>query len=255
MAKRIVKVKPLPATAEAPVQKRARERKGPITFKVKLTEEQKQAKALALENDVVVFTGKPGTSKSLLACNIALDLLISGKVKEIIVTRPFVNVGKDIGFLPGDASSMTEGKAGVYLAPIVQAMFKLREQAEIEKMIEAGKIRVLPIQFVRGLNFEDCVVIIDESQNCTTDELKALTTRLCKDAKLIFTSDVNQIDLMNKFSSAGYFFKDIEDLPGVVLIELLQNFRSELALLIMDRINEYDERKDGERKTARLFAS
>lgn len=225
-------------------KERSRVRKGPTTFNVTLTAEQKEAKAIALDNDVVVFTGKPGTSKSLLSCNIALDLLISGKVGKIIVTRPMVDVGKSMGFLPGDAFDFKEGKSAPYLAPILQAMYKLKGKQVIDGMIEKEIIQIVPIQFVRGLNFEDCCVLVDESQNCTTDELKAISTRLCKDAKLIFTSDVNQIDLFNKHSSAGHFFKKIKDLKGVALIELTENFRSELALSIMDAINEYETTKE-----------
>lgn len=242
MAKKsIAKITKLSPTAETPTEKRCRLRKTSISFKVTLTPEQKAAKALALENDVVVFTGKPGTSKSLLSCNIALDLLLSGRVGKILVTRPMVDVGKSMGFLPGDAFSFLEGKSAPYLAPILQAMYKLRTKAEIDKLIEVGKIEVVPIQFVRGLNFEDCCVLVDESQNCTLDELKAISTRLCKDAKLIFTSDVNQIDLFNKHSSAGNFFNSIKGLDRVSLIELTENFRSPLALAIMDKIDEYDE--------------
>jgi len=214
-------------------------------FNVTLKEEQKLAKAEALQNDVIVFTGKPGTSKSLLSCNIALDLLLTGKVSKIIVTRPMVDVGKSMGFLPGDAFDFKEGKSAPYLAPVLQAMCKLKSKVEIDNLIEIGKIEIVPIQFVRGLNFEDCVVLVDESQNCTTDELKAIATRLCVGSKLIFTSDVNQIDLLNRHSSAGYFFNKIKTLKGVIIIELLENFRSKLALSIMDKINEYDdERKE-----------
>lgn len=240
--KRIAQNKTQSPTQEAPIEKRCRLRKTPTSFKVTLTEEQKLAKAKALDSDVVVFTGKPGTSKSLLSCNIALDLLISGRVSKILVTRPMVDVGKSMGFLPGEALSFLEGKSAPYLAPILQAMYKLRSKVEIDKLIEQGKIEVVPIQFVRGLNFEDCCVLVDESQNCTLDELKAISTRLCNGAKLIFTSDVNQIDLFNKHSSAGNFFQSISDLDGVLLIELTENFRSPLALAIMDKIDEYTER-------------
>lgn len=235
-----------------PVVKRDRLRKGPISFSnITLTAEQKEAKAKALDHDIVVFTGRPGTSKSFLSCQIALDLLLSGRVGKIIVTRPMVDVGKTMGFLPGDAFDFKEGKSAPYLAPILQAMCKLRNKDEIDKLIETEKIQIVPIQFIRGLNFEDCVVLVDESQNCTTDELKAITTRLCKNAKLIFTSDVNQIDLMNKHSSAGYFFNKIKDVEGVALIELKENFRSDLALTIMDLINEFDN----ERKQVSILAS
>lgn len=245
MGKRAIRVKSKEANPELPTEVRCRLRKTPVTFRIQLTPEQKAAKAIALDNDVIIFTGKPGTAKSLLSSNIALDLLISGRVGKIIVTRPMVDVGKNpMGFLPGDAFDFKEGKAAPYIAPILQAMYKLYPKEKIEKLIEVGKIEIVPIQFVRGLNFEDCCVLIDESQNCTLDELKALTTRLCKDAKLILTSDVNQIDLFSKHSSAGFFFKKIKDMKGVCLIELTENFRSDLALAIMDRINDYENDKD-----------
>jgi phosphate starvation-inducible PhoH-like protein len=223
---------------EEPEQKARKRTKKPTTFQVQLTEEQKRAKAVALENQVTIFTGRAGTSKTLLACNIALDLLQQGAVGKIIVTRPMIDVGKTMGFLPGEAFSFTEGKMAPYMAPIMQAMYKLKSKKEIDKWIQEEAIIIVPIQFVRGLNFEDCVVIVDESQNLTFEELKALTTRTCKDAYMLFTSDVAQIDLLDKSCSAGHFFKAIMKLKGVGAFELTENFRSPLALEIMDTIDE-----------------
>lgn len=213
-------------------------KKNPTTFHVTLTEEQKQAKALALDHQVTIFTGRAGTSKTLLSCNIALDFLIQGRVKKIIVTRPMIDVGKSMGYLPGDAFDFKEGKMAPYLAPILQAMYKLRKKEEIDNMIKKEQIVIVPIQFVRGQNFEECVVLVDESQNLNSDELKALTTRLCKDAYMIFTSDVAQIDLYEKAYSAGHLFKLISELDGVCSFELTENFRSPLALQIMDVIDK-----------------
>lgn len=220
-----------------PVARIKKLRKTPVTFHIKLTEEQKQTKAIALANTVTVLTGKPGTSKTTVICHVALDLLISGVVSKIIVTRPTVEVSKTMGFLPGDAFDFKEGKMAPYLAPILQAMTKLRSKDEIDKLIKEGKIEIVPIQFIRGLNFEDCVVIVDETQNATVEELKAITTRICKDAKMLFTSDLNQVDLKNG-TSAGLFFDKISHLKGVAMVELLENFRHPLALEIMDVIDE-----------------
>lgn len=217
--------------------------KQPTKFQVQLTEEQKQAKAVALANQVTIFTGRAGTSKTLLSCNIALDLMQKGVVDKIIVTRPMIDVGKTMGFLPGDAFDFKEGKMAPYMAPILQAMYKLKGEEYIGNEIKKEKIVIVPIQFVRGLNFEDCVVLVDESQNLTSDELKALTTRLCKSSYMLFTSDVAQIDLYNKYTSAGNFFKSIGTLPGVGSYELTENFRSPLALAIMDRIDAQLEGK------------
>jgi len=218
--------------------------KQPSKFNVQLTSEQKNAKAVALANQVTVFTGRAGTSKTLLSCNIALDLLQKRMVSKIIVTRPMIDVGKTMGFLPGEAFDFKEGKMAPYMAPILQAMYKLKGEDVINNEIKKGNITIVPIQFVRGLNFEDCVVLVDESQNLTSEELKALTTRLCKSSYMIFTSDVAQIDLYNKYQSAGHFFKAISSLPGVGHFELTENFRSPLALAIMDKIDEEQEKKE-----------
>lgn len=224
--------------------------KSPSTFKVQLTDEQKRAKAVALANQVTIFTGRAGTSKTLLSCNIALDLMQKGMVGKIIVTRPMIDVGKTMGFLPGEAFNFKEGKMAPYMAPILQAMYKLKGQEWIDIEIKKENIVIIPIQFVRGLNFEDCVVLVDESQNLTSEELKALTTRLCKSSYMLFTSDVAQIDLYDKYTSAGHFFKAISYLDGVGSFELTENFRSPLALKIMDTI---DSQKEDANKEAALF--
>lgn len=209
----------------------------PVTFHIQLTAEQKKAKATILESVVTFLKGKPGTAKSTLACNAGLDRLIKGHVDQIIITRPFVNIGKDIGFLPGGAFDIYDGKAAPFVSPMLDAMYKLRNKDEIDAMIKEEKIIVLPTQFVRGKNFENCFVIVDESQNLTADELKALTTRICDNCYMVFTSDVNQIDLQYKGSSASHFVDGIRDLAGVSIVELTENFRHPLALAIMDRID------------------
>lgn len=213
-------------------------RTSPVSFNVVLTEEQKEAKGIAMNNTVTFFRGKPGTSKSMLCCHVALDLLIKGYVDKIVVTRPTVAASRDMGFLPGDAFDFKEGKMAPFLAPILQNMYKLRSREEIDKMIADGRIEIVPIQFARGLNFEDCVVIVDESQNITTEELKTITTRISNNCKMLFTSDVNQIDLYNKQSSGSKFIDQVCQLEEVAVVELKENFRHPLALAIMDMIDE-----------------
>jgi phosphate starvation-inducible PhoH-like protein len=207
----------------------------PVTFHIQLTEEQKIAKAVILANIVTVLQGRPGTAKSTLACNAALDRLIKGHVDQIIITRPFVNAGKDIGYLPGDAFDIYNGKAAPYMYPMLDTMYKLRSKIEIDQMIKDEKIVVVPTQFMRGRNFENVFVMVDESQNLTYEELKLLTTRICHNSMMVFTSDVNQIDLQSKQSSAAHFFQGISKLKGVAMVELLENFRHPLALARMDK--------------------
>lgn len=220
---------------------KSRERKistRPVTFHIHLTREQKEAKATILTNVLTVLQGRPGTAKSTLACNAALDRLIKGHVDQIIITRPFVAVGKDIGFLPGDAFDLYNGKSGPYVYPMLDTMYKLRGKTEIDLMIKEEKIVLLPTQFMRGRNFENVFVVVDESQNLNYEELKLITTRICDNCYMVFTSDVNQIDLNNKQHSAAHFFESIRHLQGVAIIELLENFRHRLALEIMDEVDK-----------------
>ncbi len=209
-----------------------------INLNIDLTEEQGLAYKLAMDNKVVVLRGRPGTAKTTMNCYIALQCLLSRRVGKIYVTRPNEGIGKTTGLLPGEAYSFHEGKMAPYLKPVLSALYELHGKVAVDKLIEIGKIEVQPLEFIRGSNIKDAVIIIDESQNCTPEELKAITTRLCKDAKMLFSVDTNQIDLRNKKNSAGWYFDNIADLKGVEIIELKENFRDELALAIMDRIDE-----------------
>lgn len=216
----------------------------PTTFKVQLDEEQKEAKRLALENIITILTGKPGTSKTFLATQIALDGVISKEYGKMIVIRPMVDVGNSMGFLPGEAFDFNAGKLAPYVRPILQQMYKLRGKEQIDGMIQKGQIEIVPLQFIRGLNFEDCVVVLDEGQNATSEEMKALVTRICNDAKLIITSDYNQIDLKDKNRSLSNFLNEIVNLDGVAIYNLTKNYRHPLALEILDLIQqEEDNRK------------
>lgn len=204
----------------------------PTTFHVEFTDEQIEALKTIKDNTISVLTGLPGTSKTLIACSGAFDSYVQNRMDRIIITRPTVQASRDLGFLPGDVTSPFEGKMAPYLVPILDALYKIRTKEEINKMIKDGKIDLVPIQFVRGRNFENCVVYCDEAQCLTKDELILLTTRICKNAKMIFTSDVNQIDLYNKQTSAGFAFDKIANLEGVGTYELKTNYRHELAQAI-----------------------
>ena len=209
----------------------------PITFHIQLTDEQKMAKAIILENVVTFLKGKPGTAKSTLACNAALDRLIKGHVDKILITRPTVQASEDQGFQPGDSFDPYSGKMAPYISPLLETMYKLRSKDEIDAMIKKEQIQIQPINFVRGKNFENVFVIVDESQNLKVEELKALTTRICNNSWMVFTSDINQIDLRYKGDSSAHFVNAICRLPEVALVELTENFRHPLALAIMDVID------------------
>ena len=133
---------------EAPMKGKV---KGPIKFKIQLNEEQKEAKSLILENPVTVIRGMAGSGKTLLACQIALDLLFNREAEKIIITRPTV-AKEDIGFLPGDLKE----KMDPWLAPVYSNLYMLYDKEKIDQMVENQVIEILPFPFMRGRTFLNC---------------------------------------------------------------------------------------------------
>jgi phosphate starvation-inducible PhoH-like protein len=132
--------------------------KNPIKFSITLNSEQKEAKEKILASKITFLKGQAGSGKSLLAAQIALDLLFKKEVEKIILTRPVVTAGEEIGFLPGDK----DAKLAPYTAAIYDNMYRLYNKEKIDKEISEGNIEVVPIGFMRGRNFSDCLVVIDE---------------------------------------------------------------------------------------------
>ena len=208
-----------------------RKPKGPIKFNIQLNEEQKRAKEQILYNTVTVLKGKAGSGKSLLAANIALDLLFSREIEKIIITRPTVVAGQDIGFLPGDVNE----KLAPFTAPVYENMHRLYNKEKIEKCIADGEIEIVPVSFMRGRNFTNCLVVIDEAQNLTDTQMELLLTRICHGSKMVFCGDGAQIDLKDRKSSGfDVVCKHMKDVPGFEVITLEKNHRHEIVEYILD---------------------
>ena len=213
-----------------------RKPKNPIKFNISLNEEQKLAKAEILENTVALIKGQAGSGKTLLACQIALDMFFNRQIEKIIITRPNVASADEIGFLPG---SMKE-KMDPWLAPIYANLYMLYSATAIDKMVENQEIEILPFAFVRGRTFVNAVVIVDEAQNVNSNQTEAIIGRLGLDSKMIFCGDTAQIDLKNKKESGIDFFKILESrVPGVKVITLLKNHRHPIVPEILDVYKEY----------------
>jgi phosphate starvation-inducible PhoH-like protein len=213
------------------VFKSKRKPKGPIKFEIQLNEEQKKAKEQILNNTVTVLKGKAGSGKSLLAANIALDLLFSREIEKIIITRPTVVAGQDIGFLPGDVNE----KLAPFTAPVYENMHRLYNKEKIEKCIAEGEIEIVPVSFMRGRNFTNCLVVIDEAQNLTDTQTELLLTRICHGSKMIFCGDAAQIDLKDrKQSGFDVVCKHMKEVPGFEVITLEKNHRHEIVEHILD---------------------
>jgi len=220
-----------------PVNAAKRKPKGSIKFAVQLNEEQKAAKTVILDNTVTLLKGQAGSGKTLLACQIALDLFFNRQIEKIIITRPVVAAADDIGYLPG---TMKE-KMDPWLAPIYANLYMLYNKIVIDKMVEAQDIEILPFAFVRGRTFVNSAVIVDEAQNVSNLQTEMIIGRLGLNSKMIFCGDTAQIDLRNKKESGIDFFKILESrVSGVKVIVLKENHRHPIVPEILSVYKEYD---------------
>jgi phosphate starvation-inducible PhoH-like protein len=213
-----------------------RKPKNPIKFNLQLNDEQKEAKALILENPIVVLKGMAGSGKTLVAVQAALDMLFTKEIEKIIITRPTVSK-EDIGFLPGDLKE----KMDPWLAPIYANLYMLYNKETIDKMIESQTIEILPFTFVRGRTFVDAMVIVDECQNVNGKQTEMIVGRLGINSRMVFCGDTSQIDLKSKKDSGIDFFKILEArVEGVKVITLLKNHRNPIVPKILDIYREYE---------------
>ena len=146
------------------------------------------------ENDVVMSFGPAGTGKSFLAVSVAITLLMEKKIERVILSRPAVEAGERLGFLPGD---MRE-KVDPYLRPLYDALYDLLDFEKIQKRIEIGDIEIAPLAFMRGRTLKNSFAILDEAQNATDTQIKMFLTRIGENSKIVINGDPTQIDLPNK---------------------------------------------------------
>ena len=165
--------------------KEKRKPKNPVKYKITLSEEQKEAKKVILENKVTILYGKAGTSKTTIASITALSLLHNREVNRITLIRPTVAT-ENIGFIPGDVNS----KLGPWFTPVMENLYDIYDKKLVDKMHEDGQLRFLPLQFTQGVNFKNEVVIFEEAENATQVQIRMALTRICGGAKvcLLYTS-------------------------------------------------------------------
>lgn len=214
-------------TDEVFVQKRRP--KKPIKFNVQLNDEQKIAKAKIIESPITVLRGMAGSGKTLVATQVALDMLFTKQVEKIIITRPTVSK-EDIGFLPGDIRE----KMDPWLAPIYHNLHMLYNKDKIAKELDNGNIEIVPFAFMRGRTFLKSFVIVDEAQNVTHNQMETVIGRLGKGSKMVICGDMAQIDLKDKRETGFSFLSRIEEsVGGFSISTLLQNHRHEIVSPIL----------------------
>lgn len=168
-------------------------------------------------NDVVFGIGPAGTGKTYLAVVFAVAALKNNEVKKIILTRPAVEAGENLGFLPGDLKE----KVDPYLRPLYDALYYMLGVEQTEKLMEKGVIEIAPLAYMRGRTLEDAYVILDEAQNTTDNQMKMFLTRLGFRSKMIVTGDISQIDLPRNTTSGLIRALDIlEGVKGISFIHL-----------------------------------
>ena len=172
------------------------------------------------ENDIVMSLGPAGTGKSFLAVSVAVTLLMDKKIERVILSRPAVEAGEKLGFLPGDMKE----KVDPYLRPLYDALYELFGADKIDKKIESGEIEIAPLAFMRGRTLKNCFAILDEAQNATETQIKMFLTRIGENSKLVVNGDPSQIDLINKSHSGLIKSKNIlKDLSEIKIIEFDHN--------------------------------
>ena len=158
------------------------------------SEKQKNYVRALRESEVIISTGPAGTGKTFLAVAVALTMLLEKKIERIILSRPAVEAGERLGFLPGD---MRE-KVDPYLRPLYDSLYDLLDYEKIQKKIEIGDIEIAPLAFMRGRTLKNSFAILDEAQNATDTQIKMFLTRIGENSKIVVNGDPSQIDLPNK---------------------------------------------------------
>lgn len=196
-------------------------KKTDVKFSAVLTDEQREAKEQIKTGTFVFLLGKPGTSKTFLACAVGLDLLFKKEIEKIVITRPTIST-EDNGFLPGTL----EEKMEPWLVPIRSNMRTIyNNPTKLKKLEDDKEIEIVSLSHFRGRTFANSLCIVDEFENMTSSQLRMAIGRLGKDSIMIFCGDESQIDLKQKTTSAIYELNKIKNSKFVKIITLTENHR------------------------------
>jgi phosphate starvation-inducible PhoH-like protein len=204
---------------------------------------QKHYINLIRNNDITLGVGPAGTGKTYLAVAMAVRAFKKEEISRIILTRPAVEAGESLGFLPGDMKD----KVDPYLRPLYDALFDMLGDEKCAKYIERGIIEVAPLAFMRGRTLDNAFIILDEAQNTTPEQMKMFLTRLGFGSKAVVTGDLTQIDLPNKYKSGLIQAMDVlKDVDGVGINKFTEKdvVRHELVQRIIKAYEKFDEEQE-----------
>jgi phosphate starvation-inducible PhoH-like protein len=206
------------------------------------THNQRRLVEAVLQNDMVFAVGPAGTGKTYTAVAMAVRALKNKEIRRIILTRPAVEAGENLGFLPGDLKE----KLDPYLMPLYDALRDMIPAEKLTEFIENGVIEIAPLAFMRGRTLDKAFVILDEAQNATESQIKMFLTRMGRTAKFVITGDMTQVDLPHRQKSGlSYAIHALRDVEGIDVIELNQNdvIRHNLVKRIIQAFEEQENQQ------------
>jgi phosphate starvation-inducible PhoH-like protein len=221
---------------------------GGVKIKAKTINQRKLVQAVNT-HDMVFAVGPAGTGKTYTAVALAVRALKAKEVKRIILTRPAVEAGENLGFLPGDLKE----KLDPYLMPLYDALRDMIPPEKLADMMEFGIIEIAPLAFMRGRTLDKAFVILDEAQNATTMQMKMFLTRMGQTANFVITGDMSQVDLPKKQRSGlAYALDALQGVEGIGIVRLNQNdvIRHTLVKRIIDA---FDKAEEKEKESKRLY--
>ncbi|GFR34509.1 PhoH family protein [Thermobrachium celere] len=195
------------------------------------------------KNEIVFGIGPAGTGKTYLAIAMAVKFLRDKKVSRIVLTRPAVEAGERLGFLPGDLQE----KINPYLRPLYDALFDILGVESFNRYMESGIIEVAPLAYMRGRTLDDCFIILDEAQNTTPEQMKMFLTRFGYGSRIVVTGDLTQIDLgQGKVSGLKQVTKILKGIPGIDFVYFNDKdvVRHKLVSEIIKAYNKFEEEKE-----------